>query len=441
MGGCIWEWADHVAIKDGIPCYGGDFGESTHDGNFCCDGLVFYDRSFKAGSLNAKFLYQNLCAEFSGDSVRITNRFDFTNLSEYEFLFTLTQNGKVTEEKKIPLDVKPHESITVKLPFMGEKALYGAFVTLYMKNAKGDIMAMAQHQTAEYIPIEITAKPQCDIKETDRDITVEAGNTVYTIGKMYGSFTSIVKNGVEQLAAPVKLSPWHAPTDNDRNIKEKWDKSGGNMVSENLSRTFTKIYSLISDKNTVTVTGSLAGISRSPFFKFTAVYSFFEDGSVKVNLKGSFGEELLCEFFPRLGFDFEVPEENAAFTYFGLGSSENYIDMNAHALMGIYESTARDEFVNYVYPQEHGNHSFAKNLKLDCGIEFSTNDHFEFNVSQYDAVAITNAAHADELCKDGNTHIRIDYKVSGLGSNSCGPKLDKQYRLDEKDVEFNFFIK
>ena len=45
------------------------------------------------------------------------------------------------------------------------------------------------------------------------------------------------------------------------------------------------------------------------------------------------------------------------------------------------------------------------------------------------------------LKKDGKTHIRIDYKMSGLGSNSCGPELDKEYRLDEKKIKFNFTIK
>ena len=35
IGGCIWEWADHVAPdENGNLCYGGDFGEETHDGKF-----------------------------------------------------------------------------------------------------------------------------------------------------------------------------------------------------------------------------------------------------------------------------------------------------------------------------------------------------------------------------------------------------------------------
>ena len=77
IGGCIWEWADHTAIEDGVQKYGGDFGEDIHDGNFCCDGLVFSDRSFKAGSLNAKYAYQYYQTELTGNMLKVTNYYDF----------------------------------------------------------------------------------------------------------------------------------------------------------------------------------------------------------------------------------------------------------------------------------------------------------------------------------------------------------------------------
>ena len=49
QGGFVWEWADHGLRRhepDGTTwiAYGGDFGESEHDGNFVCDGLVSADR-------------------------------------------------------------------------------------------------------------------------------------------------------------------------------------------------------------------------------------------------------------------------------------------------------------------------------------------------------------------------------------------------------------
>jgi len=91
-------------------------------------------------------------------------------------------------------------------------------------------------------------------------------------------------------------------------------------------------------------------------------------------------------------------------------------------------------------PQEHGNHIRTKLLRMGSGLTFATNGEFEFNVSEYTADELTCAMHTDELHKNGKTNIRIDYKVSGIGSNSCGPGLLEKYRLDEKEFSFEFYI-
>ena len=36
------------------------------------------------------------------------------------------------------------------------------------------------------------------------------------------------------------------------------------------------------------------------------------------------------------------------------------------------------------------------------------------------------------------THVRVDYKDSGVGSGSCGPLLMEKYRLSEKAFRFCF---
>lgn len=185
--------------------------------------------------------------------------------------------------------------------------------------------------------------------------------------------------------------------------------------------------------------GSLAGVARMPIFKYKSEYEFFKNGEVKVTLNGNVREDL-DTFLPRLGFEFKSPVPNDNFTYFGMGENENYCDMHHHARMGMYESSAQNEYVNYVMPQEHGNHTRAKLLQMKNGITFRSDGEFEFNVSQYDAEALTKAMHTDELYKNGFTNIRIDYKVSGIGSGSCGPQLMPKYRINEKKINFEFYI-
>ena len=67
-------------------------------------------------------------------------------------------------------------------------------------------------------------------------------------------------------------------------------------------------------------------------------------------------------------------------------------------------------------------------------------DAFECNVSQYSTQMLTQAEHTDELIKDGSTHIRVDYKVSGTGSNSCGPRLRHQYCFNDRYFTYDMTL-
>ena len=57
MGAFVWEWADHAIKGEKGFLYGGDFGESEHDDNFCADGLLTTDRKIKSGALEMKAVY------------------------------------------------------------------------------------------------------------------------------------------------------------------------------------------------------------------------------------------------------------------------------------------------------------------------------------------------------------------------------------------------
>lgn len=442
IGGCVWEWADHTVVVDGVSMYGGDFGEATHDSNFCCDGMVFANRDFKAGSLEVKYAYQNIKTFFEDDTLTVTNRFDFTNLNEYTLTVSLNADGEDIETKEFVLDVKPHESTTVDLGFVYPNVCkYGLYVNVSLKDKSGNEVAMATH-TAECEKEKFEPKSEkAKICEEKEFAYISGENFEIKFNKHYGVIESFVKNGKEQFAEPMRLTAWRAPTDNDRKVKFKWGLVGGdNQSGENLNLLLNKVYDCTVEGNKIIVCGAMSAIARWPMFKFETVYEFFADGCVKVSLNGKIKEEF-DGFLPRLGFEIKSPKTNDSFEYYGMGEYENYCDLCHHCKTGIYTSCADSEYVPYIMPQEHGNHTKAKYLKMDNGIEFFTNDEFEFNVSSYSTEILTDAMHTDELFKDMLTHIRIDYKVSGIGSASCGPELMEKYRLDEKNINFEFFIR
>jgi beta-galactosidase len=227
----------------------------------------------------------------------------------------------------------------------------------------------------------------------------------------------------------MELTLWRAPTDNDRKIKVEWYK-------ERYDKVHNKCYECKVEGNRITVKASLAPVARLKVFAYTATYTFFADGQIDVSLEGSF--DTTRTFIPRLGFEFATREE--AFRYFGYGPIESYVDMRNGAKMGMYESTAQKEYVPYIMPQEHGNHYGVKMLELG-GFTFVSRQGFECNVSQYTTKELETKQHNFELEADGLNHVRVDYKVSGIGSGSCGPQLREQYRLQDETVKFEFSYK
>ncbi len=443
-GGCIWEWADHAVLTDGTYYYGGDFGENTHDNNFCCDGMVGPLRELKAGSLEIKTAYQGMATEFDGKNLSVANRYDFTNLNNFTLFWEVQADGKTIQKGSIKPDIAPHEtrSFDFGLEIPPECDL-GCYLTLSLKDDTDYEVAMTQHALASKIrKVEFPAANKVSFLSEGDKIIIKGDNFSYVFNKRMGNFESLVKDGMERLESIPVLSVWRAPTDNDRRIKYKWAKcdSPQNNVAENLDKVFSKVYSCTIQGNVIKVSGSLAGLSRAPFLKFETEYTVYDDGTVKCKLNGDVRDNV--PFLPRLGFVYTLPKGDSEFTYYAMGDTECYNDLSRHGKMGLYKSSAAEEYVPYIVPQEHGNHNRAKLLHFTkSGLKFFTDSEFEFNVSEYTAEELTRAMHTNELRASGSTIVRIDYKVSGIGSHSCGPELLEKYRLDEKEIEFEYFFR
>ena len=207
---------------------------------------------------------------------------------------------------------------------------------------------------------------------------------------------------------------------------------------ENLDCAFNKVYDCRIENGTIIVEGSLAGVSRKPMMKHKVSVDILKDGQIDFYFHGNIRKDAI--WLPRLGYELELPETTNAYEYFGRGPLENYCDMCHSCFVGMNQSSAEAEYVKYVRPQEHGNHMNVKMLRIGR-LEFLSEKEFEINVSKYSVDAIYRAEHTDELVEDGKVHLRVDYKVSGIGSHSCGPGLPGKYQLKEKEIDFTFSVR
>lgn len=437
VGGCIWEWADHVVVVDGVQKYGGDFpGELTHDGNFCCDGLVFANRTFKAGTLETKAAYAPFRFEYKAGRIKVTNRYDFTNIKNHKFVYTVRVDDQVIEEKEFALALAPKKSASIKIDNIPKSCKYGANIDVEMFNEKGESLGiLSQTLDCKVVTPKLDNTP-ATLVDSANFIYISGDKFEYRYNKQIGNFDSIIVDGQELLAEGIKMSSFRALTDNDKRMAEFWAKQT-TWRGENIDFTSTKIYNVTINKNTIIAEGSLGGISIMPYFRFKLKTTVYANGRISYALTGDIRKDAV--WLPRLGFEFALNGKDREFTYFGMGPDENYLDMCHHVRQDWFRSSADTEYVPYVRPQEHGNHMNSKVLNISDKLMF-TGKGFDFNVSNYSIEQLNDAQHTDEIGESSVTHVRIDYKNSGVGSSSCGPDLEPQFRLSEKEISFKFDI-
>ena len=436
IGGCVWEWADHTVCVDGVQKYGGDFeGELTNEKNFCCDGMVFADRSIRSGTLEIKAAYQPMKTCFEGGSFRFENRYDFTDLNEFNVRYKIEADGETVETGKLDLSLPPHAQTSVEIKYPTLECIYGAYITFTLER-DGVEYATTQHALPYNKKEMPKSSARAAVSENGDFLTFSGDGFEYFFSKHYAEFISIRVGGEEQILSMPRLTLQRAIIDNERHVRAYWNDDNI-WQGENINVLFHKVYECKLEGDKIIASCSVGGVSRKPLFSYQLEISVFADGVIDRSVKGSVREN--SWWLPRLGYEFRLPDTSREFEYFGMGPHENYCDMKHHVTSGLYKSSADSEYVPYVRPQEHGNHTGVKMLKIGK-LVFSAEKEFEINVSNYSVDAIEKATHTDELISDGAVHLRIDYKNSGVGSASCGPALAEKYRFSEKNIDFSYSI-
>lgn len=439
VGGCIWEWADHALLIDGKYHYGGDFEkELTHDSNFCCDGLVFPDRSFKSGTLEAKAAMAPFRIYYNDGVISVENRYDFKTFEGCSFEYEIRVDDVVVEGGVASSDIKPHEMFEIKLEQIPTKATLGCFAIVKMFDDMGRETAKLFQQMPVALEEKHPESKKALIDEDKFNFYVKTQKTRYTISKQTGLITSICIDGVEQIETPIAISFKRAALDNEKVERPQW-YFVNIWQGENIERLFHKTYSVEKIENSIVVKASESGVSRVPLFRYELRYDFYNDGSVHINTKGKIREEVI--WLPRMGFEFEIPGCNKNFSYYGNGPMDSYCDMKHHGIVGWHNSTPENEYVDYIFPQEHGNHNQVRKLVLQGGLEFEADTEMEINVSDYSFEELYTKQHNYELEKSDNIHVRVDYKDSGIGSGSCGYRLVEQYQFNDKEIDFGITIR
>ncbi len=416
MGGCIWEWADHGTAVEGKRSYryGGDFGETLHDSNFCMDGLVTADRKLKAGSLEAKKAYQPLVFSIENGALKAESRNFFATLTG-TLKLVYKNKGEVVKTQSLSVAIGPRESMKLEID---------DYQTLIVSFDVGkETVAFEGFNKPVSFASPLTGK--ASLAESGRYVEIKAGKTNFRLDKATGEIVSVSKDGKEFGA--LRLNIYRAPTDNDRNINNKWKQY-------RLHYARSQAREVVAEDNVVTVKGNMSTIEFEPFVRYELRYSFYDD-AVKVEM--DYAVNNVYDQIPRIGFTMKTGKEFDRMTYYGY-PSDSYKDIHHFAPKDMYEERVKDSFFPYDKPQESGSHydcSYACVKSKDHAVS-AEGDGFCFAAIPYSDEELRTKAHFDELKSDG-TYIHFDFFMQGIGSNSCGPQLAKESQIPQRG--FNSF--
>jgi beta-galactosidase len=482
QGAFVWDWVDQGLLKttetgEKYWAYGGDFGEEgiPSDGNFCINGLVWPDRTPHPGLYEVKKVYQFIgfeLADLSKGMIKIRNKYDFTNLSAFNFDWEVVSDGVKIQSGKLKIPaLEPKQETVVMLPMKKITPAPGAEYFLNLKASRTDewnyvpedhVYASAQFKLPiETKPVASSSDPLAILQTKTIDKKLQVGGTdmkiVFDLEK--GTLESYIYKGKELIKKGPEPDFWRPPTDNDYgNHMDKrlrvWKKAGERTIV-----TKADISQPEMGKVVISFKHKVMGLEEEKIADYSTVYTIL--GSSDVIVKNKFGKTTgKIPEIPRMGMQLQLPAEFSNLKWLGRGLHENYVDRWTSADVGLYESTVGDQYVPYIRPQENGYKTDTRWLSLTddsgsgilvtgypvfCfGALHNIHDDFESpgKLSQYRKDAKSANTHSINVKPRDFVNLNIDLKQMGVGGDdSWGAQTHKQYRLLNDNYEYSFRIR
>ncbi len=482
QGGFIWDWVDQGFLRtnengEKYWTYGGDYGEEgiPSDGNFCINGLVWPDRTPHPGLNEVNKVYQYVgfeAVDLNKGLVKITNKYDFTNLSEFIFEWEVVSDGKTVHSGKIPItDLKPKEGLVVQIPVSGIDPAPGTEYFLNIRVSRSDAWNYVPEDhvyASTQFKLPVDSKPVLvnenylvvlQTKTIDKKLEVSGVDMKITFDLGLGRLTSFNYKGKEIIKRGPEPDFWRPPTDNDYGYNMDkllgvWKKAGERTVVTKANISQPELGKVI-----VTFNYDIPDVNGKKIGGYATTFTIY--GSSDVVIKNQFSK--LSDFIPeipRMGMQMQLPEEFTNLKWLGRGPHENYVDRKTSADVGLYESTVADQYTHYIRPQENGYKTETRWLTLTndngSGVLISgdplicfaalNNIHDDFEspgkLSQYRKDAKTANTHTIDVKPRDLVNLNVDLGQMGVGGdNSWGALIHPQYRLLAKKYEYSFRIR
>ena len=238
QGGFVWDWVDQALTKkdeNGTPfwAYGGDFGDTPNDRQFCLNGLVFPDRTphpalYEAQRAQQFFTFTRVST--SPLVVDVQSDYLFRHTDNEVLRWSVTRDGTVLAKGEVTLSIAPHETQRLDISLPALTAEPGeVWLNVEVYQLKATPWSPENHRCAWDqwpLPAPLFIAPPAPVgvppvlTQTDEMLTLTHQQQRWIVDRTSGHLTQWLNNGVETLLSPLTDNFTRAPLDNDIGVSE-----------------------------------------------------------------------------------------------------------------------------------------------------------------------------------------------------------------------------
>lgn len=448
QGGFVWDWVDQSLIKydeEGHPwsAYGGDFGDTPNDRQFCMNGLLFADRTPHPALTEAKHAQQFFQFRLLERTLEVTSEYLFRHSDNEILHWSVALDGNPLANGETPLNIGPQGKQLIELPELPQPESAGQLwltVRVVQPNATawsqaGYISAWQQWRLAENLSVTpLSAPHSCpQLLTNETDFCIELDNKRWQFSRLSGFLTQLWIDGEKQLLTPLRDQFTRAPLDNDIGVSEatridpnawveRWKSAGHYQTQAALLQcTADKLIDavLITTVHTWQHQGKILFISRK-------TYRIDGHGEMSISVDVEVASD--TPHPARIGLTCQLAQVAERVNWLGLGPEENYPDRLSAACYDRWERPLSAMYTPYVFPSENG---------LRCGTrELNYGSHqwrgdFQFNISRYSQKQLMETSHRHLLQAEEGTWLNIDGFHMGIGGDdSWSPSVSPEFLLN-----------
>ncbi|KAK1279060.1 hypothetical protein QJS04_geneDACA016592 [Acorus gramineus] len=480
QGGFIWDWVDQGLLKESPDgekhwAYGGDFGDTPNDLNFCLNGLIWPDRTPHPAINEVRYVYQPIKVAFVGNVLKITNAHFFKSTEGVEFSWILHVDGIRLGSGLITLPmIAPNCSHDMKWESSPWQSLWAsshpgeAFLTIIAKTMfptrwaeSGHVLASTQvclPSKGEVIPrvIQMNENIALGVECLNDTITVSKQNFwEININTQTGTIESWKVDGRSLTSKGMIPCLWRAPTDNDNGGSPnsyacRWRASSiDNMFYHTESCSLQKLSDQV-----VQVVAVYYGIPNDQkqiflkshsFDKVEVSYLIYESGDVTVEYNMHPRADLPP--LPRVGIEFHLDGTLDQIKWYGRGPFECYPDRKEAAHLGVYEDNVANLHTPYIVPGECSGRADVRWVTFQntegfglFASVYGASPPMQMNASYFSTAELDKATHNQDLVKGDEIEVHLDHKHMGLGGDdSWSPCVHNQYLVPP--IPYSFSIR